>query len=191
MPSPPDFSPSPEERRALLQYARHVVESAVRHSSFSAVSEDPIFSAVRGVFVTIHAKNKLRGCIGVVEAAEPLRSSIAHCATGAALHDPRFLPVRPEELEHLEIEISLLSPPTPIQPADIALGKHGLIVVSDRRRGLLLPQVAAEHQLDREEFLAETCHKAGLPRDAWKSSAVQILGFTCEVFSDRVEASPK
>jgi AmmeMemoRadiSam system protein A len=136
------------------------------------------------VFVTLHVKENLRGCIGVIETMEPLAASIAHCAAGAALHDPRFSPVRIEELESLQIEISLLSPPLPIRLEEIEIGRHGLIVAKDRKRGLLLPQVAVEHTLDRETFLAETCRKAGLPRDAWKTDDVQILGFTCEVFSD-------
>lgn len=184
MPSLPESSLSPEERRSLLQFARQTVTSAVTRSDVPTAPDDPIFSRVCGVFVTVHISGKLRGCIGVVEAAETLRESIAHCASGAALHDPRFPPVRPEDLGRLEIEISLLSPPVPIQPHDIVLGEHGLIIAKERQRGLLLPQVATEHRLTREDFLAETCRKAGLPRDAWKSGSVQILGFTCEVFSD-------
>jgi len=189
MQSLPKSSLSAEERRKLLQFARQAVTSAVALSSFLSTSDDPIFSRVCGVFVTVHITGKLRGCIGVVEAAETLRESIAHCALGAALHDSRFPPVRPEELDRLEIEISLLSPPAPIQPDDIVLGEHGLIIVKERHRGLLLPQVATEHQLTREDFLAETCRKAGLPRDDWKSGSVQILGFTCEVFSDHGDAA--
>ena len=184
MPSLPESSLSPEDRRKLLQFARQTVTSAVTRSGVPAAPDDSIFSRVCGVFVTVHIGGRLRGCIGVVEAAETLRESIAHCASSAALRDPRFPPVRPEELDRLEIEISLLSPHAPIQPDDIVLGEHGLIIVKERQRGLLLPQVATEHQLTREDFLAETCRKAGLPRDAWKSSAVQILGFTCEVFSE-------
>ena len=188
MQSLPDSSLSSVECRKLLQFARQSVESAITPSDYLSAPDDPISARICGVFVTIHVGGKLRGCIGVVETEEPLRESIAHCAVGAALHDPRFPPVRPEELDRLEIEISLLSRPAPIQPADIVLGKHGLIIVKDHQRGLLLPQVATEHRLDREDFLAETCRKAGLPRDAWKSGSVQILGFTCEVFSDRADA---
>lgn len=135
--------------------------------------------------MTLHVKEKLRGCIGVIETTEPLAASIAHCAAGAALHDPRFSPVRAEELDSLQIEISLLSPPLPIRPEEIQIGRHGLIVAKGGNRGLLLPQVALEHALDKETFLAETCRKAGLPRDAWKTEDVQISGFTCEVFSDQ------
>jgi AmmeMemoRadiSam system protein A len=184
MPFPPKLSTSADERHKLLQYARESVGSAVSRSAFKPAPHDEVFMRRCGVFVTLHVAGKLRGCIGVVEATEPLGQSIAHCAASAALHDPRFPPIRPEELSRLEIEISLLSEFAPIQPSEIELGKHGLIATCERRRGLLLPQVAVEHNLTHEDFLAETCAKAGLPRDAWKSSIVQIFGFTCEVFSD-------
>jgi AmmeMemoRadiSam system protein A len=187
MQSLPEPSTSVEERHKLLQFARESVQSAVTGSAFIPAPKDELFSRICGAFVTLHVNGKLRGCIGVVEASEPLRESISHCAAGAALHDPRFPPIRAEELNRLEIEISLLSQPAPIQPDQIVLGRHGLIVASERKRGLLLPQVATEHRLDRETFLAETCKKAGLPRDAWKSDSVEILGFTCEVFSDYAE----
>src|SRR5262249_12384749 len=114
----------------------------------------------------------------------PLAVSIVHCAAGAALRDPRFSRVRPEELGLLQIEISLLSTPAPIRLEDIEIGRHGLIVSEGRHRGLLLPQVATEHSLDRKTFLEETCRKAGLHRDAWRSDSIQIFGFTCDVFSD-------
>jgi len=189
MQSPFEHSLSSEERHKLLQFARESVQSAVTASVFKPAPKDEILSRVCGVFVTLHISRKLRGCIGVVDASEPLRKSISHCAASPALQDPRFPPIRPEELARLEIEISLLSPPAPVRPDQIVLGRHGLIIVSERKRGLLLPQVATEYRLDRETFLAETCKKAGLPRDAWKSEAVEILGFTCEVFSDHTEHS--
>ncbi|HWZ96660.1 MAG TPA: AmmeMemoRadiSam system protein A [Candidatus Dormibacteraeota bacterium] len=187
MPSLPDFALAEEDRRALLQFARHSVQASVTRSPSGSSPKEEIFARVCGVFVTVFIGGKLRGCIGVVEAEKPLDESIAHCASSAALHDPRFPPIRAEELDRLQIEVSLLSQPAPIQPDEIELGRHGLLIVKDRQRGLLLPQVAIEHRLDRESFLAETCRKAGLSRDAWKSGSVQILGFTCEVFSDRSE----
>jgi uncharacterized protein len=100
------------------------------------------------------------------------------------LQDPRFAPMRVTDLNRLQVEISLLSQPEPIGINAIEIGRHGLIVVSGDRRGLLLPQVAVEHRLDREQFLSETCRKAHLLRDAWRDARTQILGFTCEVFSD-------
>ena len=137
--------------------------------------------------MTVHVQGKLRGCIGVVETSEPLRSSIAHCASGAALRDPRFPPVSEEELGALQVELSLLSRPAPLLVSEIEIGRHGLIVSKDGRRGLLLPQVAVEHKLSREQFLAETCRKAGLSGDAWRTDDVAILGFTCVVISESEE----
>jgi uncharacterized protein (TIGR00296 family) len=92
--------------------------------------------------------------------------------------------MRSEELGSLSIEISVLSPLTPIRPEEIEIGRHGLVVSDENHRGLLLPQVAPEHGLNREQFLAETCRKAKLPRDAWQWSSTRIQAFTCEVFSD-------
>ena len=137
--------------------------------------------------MTVHVQGKLRGCIGVVETSEPLSSSIVHCASSAALRDPRFPPVSEEELGAVEVELSLLSRPAPLLVSEIEIGRHGLIVSKDGRRGLLLPQVAVEHKLSREQFLAETCRKAGLSGDAWRTDDVAILGFTCVVISESEE----
>jgi len=139
---------------------------------------------MRGVFVTLHARGRLRGCIGVVEAFEPLGESIPRCAANAALRDPRFLPVRVDELPELEIELSLLSPFEPIPSENIEIGKHGLLISQGSKRGLLLPQVAVEHKFSRDQFLQETCRKAGLSANAWQEPDTKILGFTCEVFSE-------
>jgi AmmeMemoRadiSam system protein A len=188
MPSPPESALSKEDRAALLQFARQCVQAAVTRTGNLNSPPAAILDSRCGVFVTLHVQGKLRGCIGVIEAEESLKASIPHCAASAALHDPRFSPVRAEELPSLQIEISILSSPAAIRPEEIEIGHHGLIVAKDRYRGLLLPQVAVEHNLDRISFLEETCRKAGLPRDAWKSGPLQILAFTCEVFSDHSES---
>jgi len=178
-------SPSEVERHAILKFARQVVVEAVTLGRLPEhVPTEGIFSERRGVFVTLRNDGRLRGCIGVVEADTPLGDSVARCAAGAALQDPRFAPMRVADLSHLQIEISLLSQPQPIDINAIEIGRHGLIVSSGERRGLLLPQVAVEHGLGREQFLSETCRKAHLLRDAWRDARTQILGFTCDVFSD-------
>ncbi len=184
MPSPPELLLSAEDRRALLVYARESIQSAVLRSAVPEIPQRETFGIACGVFVTVHVRGKLRGCIGVVETSEPLSSSIVHCASGAALRDPRFSPVSEEELGALEVELSLLSRPAPLLVSEIELGRHGLIVSKDGRRGLLLPQVAVEHRLSREQFLAETCRKAGFSGDAWRTDDVAILGFTCVVISE-------
>lgn len=173
------------DRHAILKFARQVVVEAVTLGRLpEQVPTEGIFAERRGVFVTLRNESRLRGCIGVVEAETPLGDSVARCAVGAALQDPRFAPMRVADLGHLQIEISLLSQPEPINLNAIEIGRHGLIVVSGERRGLLLPQVAVEHNLDREQFLSETCRKARLLRDAWRDARTQILAFTCEVFAD-------
>jgi AmmeMemoRadiSam system protein A len=177
--------PSEEEIRSLLEWARQAIVLAVSESQLPAsIPKDGIFGERHGVFVTLHVGGRLRGCIGVIESQEPLGQSIVRCATGAALRDPRFSPLLEEELEELEIEISLLSPVGPIHPDEIEIGRHGLLIAYEKQRGLLLPQVATEHRLNRKQFLEEACRKAGLPRRAWSQDDVQILGFTCEVFSE-------
>ena len=137
--------------------------------------------------MTLHARGRLRGCIGVVEPFEPLGEAVMRCAASAALRDPRFSAVRAEEVADLQIEISLLSPLEPLALESVEIGKHGLLIVQGGKRGLLLPQVAVEHKLGREEFLEETCRKAGLSAKAWQEPETQLLGFTCEVFSEGSE----
>ncbi len=176
---------SEADRRSLLELARRAIAEAVSlQKPVEGLPQSGVFAEKRGVFVTIHARGRLRGCIGVVEAFEPLGESIARCAASAALHDPRFSPVRAEELRELQIEISLLSALEPIHLENIEIGKHGLLISQGTKRGLLLPQVAVEHKLGREQFLEETCRKAGLNANAWQEPETQIFGFTCEVFSE-------
>src|ERR1700726_1623124 len=99
---------SENERRALLNLARQAVTEAVsRGQSLAEIPSGGVFSQQRGVFVTLHAGKRLRGCIGVVE-PKPLGDSVVRCAASAALQDPRFPAVRPDELRNLQIEISLL-----------------------------------------------------------------------------------
>jgi AmmeMemoRadiSam system protein A len=176
---------SENDRRSLLDLARRAIADAVSlQKSAGSISQSGMLLEKRGVFVTLHARGRLRGCIGVVETVEPLGESIARCAADAALHDPRFSPVRVEELPELRVEISLLSPLEPILPENIEIGKHGLLISQGLKRGLLLPQVAVEHKLARDQFLEETCRKASLNPSAWREPETRILGFTCEVFSE-------
>ncbi len=176
---------SEAERRAALQLARTAVVEAVTHQKLpDRVPHDGIFAERRGVFVTLHVRNRLQGCIGVVEAKEPLGEAIARCAASAAREDPRFAPMKAEQLSELGIEISLLSDLAPITPESIEIGRHGLLVAHQGRRGLLLPQVAVERKFSRDQFLEETCRKAGLPREAWREPDARVFGFTCEVLRE-------
>lgn len=179
------LSLSEADRRAALKLARDaVVEAVFRRKLPDFIPRDGIFAERRGVFVTLHVSGRLQGCIGVTEASEPLGEAIVRCASSAAVEDPRFTPTKKEQLEHLSVEISLLSPLEPIAPEAIEIGRHGLLIVLHANRGLLLPQVAVEHRLTREQFLEETCRKAGLRREAWHDPEARIFGFTCEVFSE-------
>ena len=181
---------SEADRRAALHLARTAVVNAVSPRKLpDAFPCEGVFADRRGVFVTLHVRNRLQGCIGVIEANEPLGEAIVRCATSAALEDPRFSPMQPEQLDELSIEISLLSPMEPIAPEAIEIGRHGLFVRLHAQRGLLLPQVAVEHRLKPEQFLEETCRKAGLPRDAWRDPEAGLFGFTCEVFSERLNSA--
>ena len=176
---------SEEDRKAILELARQGVFHAVCHERpLSTFPTSGIFAERRGLFVTLHVAKKLRGCIGVIEVSTNLGETLARCAADAALHDPRFSRMRAEEMDALEIEVSLLSPIEPIQPEAIEIGIHGLLVERGTRRGLLLPQVAVEHRLNREQFLVETCTKAGLPRDAWKEPETMLYGFRCEIIAE-------
>jgi uncharacterized protein len=138
----------------------------------------------RGAFVTIFVGGELRGCIGRVDADTPLYLAVEQLTVSAATRDPRFDPLRAEELAETRLEISVLSPPQAGKPDEIEIGTHGLVITKGVRRGLLLPQVAVEHGFDRERFLDETCAKAGLPPGAWKDPSTTLQLFTADVFRE-------
>jgi AmmeMemoRadiSam system protein A len=182
---------SNEDRRRLLAIARQSIVAAISQSKLpTAEFAVGALAEFRGAFVTLHRRGRLRGCVGQPGEYDSLADTVARCAALAATEDNRFRPVAPEEFSELEIEISVLSPMQPVHPDEIQLGIHGLMISSGSARGVLLPQVPIEHRLTREQFLSETCRKAGLPVDAWKSPGAEILGFTCEVFSDREPDTP-
>ena len=176
---------SEAEQRTLLELSCKAIREAVLYHKLPDVTpREGALSERCGVFVTLHVRGRLQGCIGVTEPNESLGEAVVRCAVSAALEDPRFAPMKEPQLKEMSIEISLLSPLEPILPEAIEIGRHGLLVVNRAQRGLLLPKVATEHGLAREQFLEETCRKAGLPREAWKDPETRIFGFTCEVFSD-------
>lgn len=134
--------------------------------------------------MTLELGGHLRGCIGTFRSAEPLYWVVEKMAVAAALYDPRFPPVPAEELAAIDIEISALTPLRVIDdPSIIEVGVHGLYITQDDQGGVLLPQVATEWGWDREEFLTQTCHKAGLPANAWRKGAT-IEVFEAEVFGE-------
>jgi AmmeMemoRadiSam system protein A len=183
------------ERKLLLRVARQAIELAVEKGELDVVGMKHLpgrLGEPSGAFVTLRRGRNLRGCIGHLEASPAsLALAVAWAAKSAALEDPRFEPVRADEVAELTIEISVLTPFEEIAPEKVVPGTHGLVIQQGNRRGLLLPQVATEHGLSRERFLEETCAKAGLPRDAWRDSATRVFAFTAEVFSEEEYAEKK
>ena len=183
------FPLTSDEKRFLLDLARQSLTAAVWRQLPDRPAELPpaLHESASGVFVSLHQRGAteepLRGCVGFLEPRRPLWVAVCEAAASAAWKDPRFPPVRAEELPLLEVEISVLSASWPIDPESIQIGLHGLIVTAGRIRGLLLPQVAAEHHWSAEQFLEQTCCKAGLRSDAWRHGA-QIEAFTAEVFGE-------
>ncbi len=175
-----------EEKVYLLQLARETIATYLESGALPKTQ--PVSARVNekfGVFVTLHQKGQLRGCIGYIEGIHPLYEAVMEMARAAAFNDFRFHPVSKEEVPGLEIEISVLSPLKEITDIDeIKVGKHGLIVQRGHSRGLLLPQVATEWNWNRDEFLSQTCQKAGLPPDAWKDSDTIIYIFSAEIFNE-------
>lgn len=183
---------SNHEKSALLQIARRsLVETIVHARRWQPDTQSGLLAERRGAFVTLHLRGKLRGCVGHVEPQKSLAETVARCAIAAAREDDRFDPVQPDEVAQLTIEISVLSPPKPITPNEIIIGTHGLIIECGPFRGLLLPQVATERRWNADKFLLETCLKAGLPGDAWKSAETKILGFSAEIFSESESSESK
>lgn len=175
------------DQESLLAHARGAIARAL-DVPFSAPAASPsaVLQAPLGAFVTLHGRTgALRGCIGTLDSDRPLLEVVERMAVSAALEDPRFPALSAEELDEVVIEISVLSPLRPVQRLDeVEVGRDGLLVSGFGRRGVLLPQVATEHGLDRDGFLAATCRKAGLPEDAWQSGLARLERFQAQVFSE-------
>jgi AmmeMemoRadiSam system protein A len=173
------------QKRALVDLARRAVAAQVA----GGPSPGPLGMGLpdaSGAFVTIKRGGALRGCLGTLECRRGLAAEIARCAADAASEDPRFPPVSAGELSDVSVEVSVLGPLEPIDPADssaITIGRHGLVAEQGQRRGLLLPQVAIEWGWTAEQFLRQTCVKAGLAGDAWQHGA-RIYRFDAEVFGE-------
>jgi uncharacterized protein (TIGR00296 family) len=181
------------EGELAVKLARKAIEDNIKNGiKIKPESLPPIFKEKRGVFVTLNKKKggkELRGCIGRPYPIMQLGEAIIESAINAALEDPRFSPVNPEEIDDLIIEVTVLTVPERIKakPADlpgkIVIGRDGLIVATPMSQGLLLPQVAVEHGFDSMEFLSQTCMKAGLMPDAWLNGA-DVYSFAGQVFEE-------
>lgn len=176
---------SVEDQKFLLQLARNTIRTTLQKGRRLPTVESlsPIMREKRGVFVTLWSEDGLRGCIGLPYPIKPLVEAVQEAANSAAFGDPRFPPLLQEEFSSIEIEISVLTVPKKIEPSKVKVGVHGLIVSKGHRSGLLLPQVATEYRMDREEFISQTCVKAGLPADAWREK-VELSAFEAQVFAE-------
>lgn len=176
-----------KEQKALLKLARGRIARLVgREGEKPAQGDLPGPEIKRGAFVTLHKQGRLRGCIGNFISDEPLTDLIEDMAVAAASHDPRFPPIGRDELEQVDLEISVLSPLRRIEDVkEIQVGKHGIYIVSPRGRGVLLPQVATEYGWDRETFLDQTCVKAGLRPGCWRDPDTEILIFSAQIFGEK------
>ena len=179
-----------KEQELLLDLCRKSIKTQFSHEPLDVSQEiKKKFGKKQGVFVSLHIKQALRGCIGFIEPIYPLWDAITRAARFAAFGDPRFLPLNELEFKQVCIEISVLSVPKQIKaktPEEIAakikIGKHGLIVEKGRFNGLLLPQVFTEYKVDSVGALEMTCEKAGLPIDAWQDPDAKIYSFEADVF---------
>lgn len=174
------------QKKKLLSVARRTLEEYVSSKTTPQIDmKEGRLTERSGVFVTLNKHRQLRGCIGYIRGTAPLYRSVVEMTVAAASRDMRFRPVTGDEVKDISIEISVLSPLKLIKsPNEIEIGKHGLYIVKDRDSGLLLPQVATHYKWNREEFLRNTCSKAGLPDDAWKDKGTRIFIFSAQVFSE-------
>jgi AmmeMemoRadiSam system protein B/AmmeMemoRadiSam system protein A len=178
---------SPAEKTQLLRISRESVESAVKGGELEWDSTGASANLLKeaAVFVTIHKRGQLRGCVGSLVPVQSLGAAVAAAARSAAQRDPRFAPVSENELPELNFEISVLSPFRRVRDTDqVKIGQHGLWIEKGRNQGLLLPQVATDHNWDRNTFLEQTCIKAGLSPEAWKEDDTEIFVFSATVFGE-------
>jgi len=173
-----------EDGKKLLKLARESIEEEFT-SKKPEIPKEKQFRQARGVFVTLHKNNKLRGCIGFPYPSLALNEAIYKAAKEAAFSDFRFLPLKQEELKDIKIEISVLTLPQECSVKDIKVGEDGLICNYLGYSGLLLPQVASEYKMNRIQFLECLCNKAGLPNNNWQNKNFKLKKFQCQIFSEK------
>ena len=178
-----------EDKSQLLKLARATLEYAVRHGKAPAIEKTgvairPGMKQVMGGFVTLNLHRELRGCIGEIFPRREIWKVVQEQSLNAALHDPRFDPVTPEEVRDIQIDISALTPPKPVASyQEIVIGKHGMTLSKNGRSAVFLPQVAPEQGWGLATTLTHLARKAGLPADAWKEGAAFTV-FEAQVFCE-------
>ena len=181
---------SKEEGEKAVKLARKAIESYLERREIIKERLGGVFEEKRGVFTTLTKHGELRGCIGFPYPVKRLDEAIIESAIAAATEDPRFPPVKLEEMDEIIVEVTVLTPPKKVEvkpqerPKAIEIGRHGLIVKYKYFSGLLLPQVAVEHNMDEEEFLTQTCLKAGLSPDCWLFNEVELYTFEGQIFKE-------
>ncbi|MBU1247808.1 MAG: AmmeMemoRadiSam system protein A [Proteobacteria bacterium] len=178
------FMLSDEEKMTLKELVKRSISSKLEGTDDTPA--DPgagKLTEPMGAFVTLTLDGKLRGCIGNLQAEEPLYKTIWNMARSAAFNDPRFPALTREEFERLEIEISILSHIAECRDKlAIEVGRHGVIIQRGEKSGLLLPQVPVQWGWNREQFLEQTCHKAGLDPSVLNLTGTNIFWFEAVVF---------
>lgn len=191
------FQLNQDEGVLLVQLARRAVENYLKTKTRISVPEGLSKKLLQpcGVFVTINTvqnkEKELRGCIGYPYPITPLAEAVIDSAINAAVQDPRFPPLKPQELDRIVFEVSVLTPPQRIEVknpkeycAKIKVGEDGLIIERGMYKGLLLPQVPVEWEWNEEEFLCQCCNKAGLPADYWLVQGTQVYKFQAIIFEE-------
>ena len=178
---------SVQEGQTLLQLARQTLDNYFTKQQIKLNNLLPGLFSQRGTFVTLKKQGELRGCLGLVESDQPLYQTVCQMALESALADPRFWPLKKEELKDVKIEISVLTKPQKINSAkEIKLGVDGVIVKKGSCRGVFLPQVARETGWSLAEFMGHLCaDKAGLSADAWQAGDCEIYTFQVQIFEEK------
>jgi AmmeMemoRadiSam system protein A len=187
-----DFKIETEEKKLLLAIARETISAELERRKPvypNSIQSGSNLNEPCGAFVSLHTVNgknrSLRGCIGTMTARSPLIETVREMAKSAAFGDPRFPPLKKEELEHCHIEISALSPMIPCpDPQKVKVGVHGLFLKRGGRSGVLLPQVPVEQGWNLNEYLDYICVKAGLPPNSYSAEDAELLTFTAVVFGE-------
>jgi AmmeMemoRadiSam system protein B/AmmeMemoRadiSam system protein A len=173
------------EKKALLKFARETIRRYLTTQTVPLARNFPArMDFPQGAFVTLKENGQLRGCIGHIPSDYELGKTVGAMAIHAAIYDPRFVPVQLNELENIEIEISVLTPMQPIaSPDEIIVGRDGVVMFKGDRSAVFLPQVAVENHWDRIQMLENLCSKGGWPAGCWKRDT-RLEVFQAEVFDE-------
>jgi uncharacterized protein len=177
-----------ESQRKLMELSRYTLQHFVQGGERQTEEIDDPYLQSReyGAFVSLHKQEELRGCIGNCTPNAPLFEIVTEMTEAAASRDPRMKPVSEKELDEIRIGITVLSPLESVpDPLALEIGRHGLYIASGGKRGVLLPQVATQHGWSIKTFLEQTCLKAGLRKNAWKDTDIQVSGFTVLIIEEQ------